>query len=183
MSNIASIDKNFKVETKLAEKDIKFYDVKSEPFGVYGVYFEDGRFRRMPETVAKNTSDGVLRLHTNTAGGRVRFKTDSEYVAISAKMSGVGKMPHFALSGSAGFDLYIGSEKPRFFGGFMPPFDIKDGYESVIHFETAEMREITINFPLYSGVDQLYIGLCESAQVWLRLLIKLKPHLFITARP
>ena len=165
MSNISSIDKNFKVETKLTESDIRFYDVKSEPFKIYCIFFENGRFRRMPENVTKSISAGVWSLHSRTAGGRVRFKTDSEYVAISVKMPEIGKMPHFALTGSAGFDLYTGSEKPRYFMSFPPPFEIHDGYESVIHFGSSEMREITINFPLYSSVESLYIGLCESARV------------------
>ena len=60
----------------------------------------------MPECVAKSVSDGVLRLHTNTAGGRVKFKTNSPYIAIKVKMD-TGKMSHFALAGSGAFDLYF----------------------------------------------------------------------------
>ncbi len=162
MSAIARIDKNFKVETKINKDDIKFYDIKSEPFKIYGVFYQSGKFRRMPEAVAEKVSDGVRRLHANTAGGRVRFKTDSKYVAINAKMPDLGKMPHFALTGSIGFDIY---ENDRYMGTYIPPFNITDGYESIIEFDEAEMREITINFPLYSEVSELYIGLSENAQV------------------
>jgi hypothetical protein len=42
---------------------------------------------------------------------------------------------------------------------------MQDGYESVIRFETRRKREITINFPLYSSVSALYIGLEENAVV------------------
>lgn len=160
--DISSVDKNFKVESKLNKRDIIFYDVKSEPFTVYGVIYENGKFRRMPEDVAKGVSGGVHWLHSNTAGGRVRFKTDSKYVAIHTKMSNVGKMPHFALTGSAGFDLYINE---RYYKSFVPPFDITDGYEGVIEFSSKKMREITINLPLYSDVNELYIGLSEKATV------------------
>ncbi len=160
--DISSVDKNFKVESKLNKKDIAFYNARFEPFTIYGVFYKNGKFRRMDEDVAKSVSDWVHYLHTNTAGGRVRFKTDSKYVAIYTKMSNIGKMPHFALTGSAGFDLYINE---RYYKSFVPPFDITDGYEGIIEFSSKKMREITINFPLYSDVNELYIGLSEKATV------------------
>lgn len=160
--DISKIDKNFQVESKLNKKDIAFYNARFDPFTVYGVFYKNGKFRRMNEDVAKSVSDGVYWLHSNTAGGRVKFKTDSKYVAIYTKMSNVGKMPHFALTGSSGFDLYV-SEK--YYASFVPPFDITDGYEGVIDFKNKKMREITINFPLYSDVNELYIGLSDSATV------------------
>ena len=167
MSDISAIDSNFKVETNIKQDDLRFYDPKQAPFQIYGVYYEDGKFRRLPEEVAKTVNSGVLRLHANTAGGRVRFQTDSPYVAIHTKMSGIGKMSHFPLTGSAGFDLYAKAEDEpeRYRGTFTPPFAIVDGYESVLHFESAKMREITVNMPLYSEVTELYIGLQEDAVV------------------
>lgn len=166
MSNISLIDSNFKVETQIKEPDVRFYNVLQVPFRVYGVFYESGKFRRIPEHIAKTVSDGVYRIHASTAGGRVRFKTNSSYIAIHAKMPGIGKMPHFALTGSAGFDLYIHDDAVRYVQTFVPPFAIQDGYESVIHFGSSQMRELTINFPLYSEVSELYIGLCDSAAVY-----------------
>lgn len=166
MKNIVDIDSNFKIESSIGKDDVKFYDVKKSPFKLYGVFFEDGKFRRIPSKVAETVNEGVKILHSNTAGGRVRFKTDSPYVAIHAKMPLIGKMPHFALTGSAGFDMYVREEEgERYTAAFVPPFNIGDGYESVIELGACEMREITINFPLYSDVSELYIGLCESAEV------------------
>ncbi len=162
---IQDIDRNFKVETKIEKDDIRFFNVREEPFAVYGVFHEDGKFRRMPEAVARTVSEGVTALHTHTAGGRIRFRTDSPYIAIHAKMESIYKMPHFAISGSAGFDLYIsesdGSE--CFERSFMPPFNMTDGYESVVELGSARMREITVNMPLYSGVSEVYIGLANTA--------------------
>ena len=165
MSNISRIDPNFKVETHIKETDIRFYDAKQAPFQIFGVFYDSGKFRRLPESVAKTVSPGVHELHANTAGGRVRFKTDSAYIAIHAKMPNIGKMPHFALTGSAGFDLYIYDESERYMRTFVPPFNMEDGYESIVYFNTSQMREVTINFPLYSEVSELYIGLCEGAKV------------------
>lgn len=162
--NISQIDRNFAVPTSLNIDNIKFYNIQEAPFSIYGVFFENGKYRRLPEQVAKAVSQGVYNLHTNTAGGRVKFLTNSPFVAIYAVMPAIGKMPHFALSGSAGFDLYVG-KKEEYFASFVPPFNISDGYESVIHFGDSSEREITINFPLYSDVADLYIGLDENAVV------------------
>ncbi|MBE6811242.1 MAG: hypothetical protein E7521_09410 [Ruminococcaceae bacterium] len=171
MSNISDIDSNFKVETNLNENDIRFYDVKQPPFQICGLIYESGKFRRFPENVAQTVSEGVYGLHCNTAGGRVRFTTDSPYIAIHTKMPHIGKMPHFALTGSAGFDLYVFDQTERYKATFVPPFNIQDGYESIVNFSSSEMREITINFPLYSEVSELYIGLKENAT-----LCKAKPY-------
>lgn len=165
--NIADLDVNFKIETSIQKDDICFMNVLQTPFKVYGVYHEDGKFRRMPEAVAATVSPAVLRLHANTAGGRVRFVTDSPYVAIKAKMGAISRMPHFALTGSAGFDMYISQngEFPRHIKTFVPPYGMQDGYESQYTFAGPGMREITIHFPLYSEVRELYIGLRDSASV------------------
>ncbi|MBP3337232.1 MAG: hypothetical protein J6L59_02350 [Clostridia bacterium] len=162
MLDISKVDGNFTIETKIDKKDIKFYKIDEAPFKVYGVFKENGKYRRMPEDIAKSVSEGVYVLHSNTAGGRVKFVTDSPYIAIHAKMDGLGKMPHFALTGSAGFDLYVDNYYAK---TFVPPFEVEDGYESIIDIGKKECREITINFPLYSNVCKLYIGLQDSASV------------------
>lgn len=166
MKSISDIDKNFKVQASTQNDNTVFYNVLQRPFKVYGVFPENGKFRRMPENVAKSVNEGVLSLHANTAGGRVRFKTDSKFVTIAAKMENICKMPHFPLTGSAGFDMYVknnGAEE--YYKTFVPPFDIIDGYESTIEFETKQSREITVNFPLYSDVTELYIGLEKDAVI------------------
>ena len=162
MKDIASVDRNFAIRTSLDIGPVAFYQVREEPFSVCGLMYEKGLYRRLPESVAKSVSEGVYALHAHTAGGRVKFITDSEFIAISAVMPAIEKMPHFALTGSAGFDLYVGDAE-EYAGSFIPPFDIKDGYESVLHFETRQLREITINFPLYSAVADLRIGLHPEA--------------------
>ncbi|MBQ6022779.1 MAG: hypothetical protein IJL25_07620, partial [Clostridia bacterium] len=77
MKRIFDVDANFKVESKDSPADAVFYDPRKAPFGICGVFYEDGRFRRLPKAVAKRVNDGVYYLHANTAGGRVRFRTDS----------------------------------------------------------------------------------------------------------
>lgn len=165
MPDISKIDANLKVESNIDESDIRFYDINRTPFKIHGVFYENGKFRRIPEDVAKCVSVGVYALHANTAGGRVRFKTDSPYVAIHSHMTNIGKMSHFALTGSAGFDLYVRNETEAYFGTFVPPYNLNDGYESIIRFNSSKMREITINFPLYSDISEMYIGVKENSLI------------------
>ena len=162
MNDFSKVDKNFIVETKIEKEGIKFYNCLSEPFKIYGVYYEDGKFRRMPEKVAETVNEGVYRLHANTAGGRVRFKTNSPYVAISVIEEDNHKWDHFAMTGYAGFDMYADNEYVR---TFRPPADMVDYYESVLDIPTEGMHDITINMPLYSSVRELYIGVDENAVI------------------
>ncbi len=161
MSDISKVDKNFVIQTQIEKEGLKFYSVEEEPFQIYGVFKENGKYRRMPEKIAKNVNAGVAYLHADTAGGRVRFVTDSPYIAIHVKTDRICRLPHFALTGSAGYDLYADGEYIR---TFVPPYDMQDGYESLMEFyeEERKMREITINFPLYSDLCELYIGLEEG---------------------
>lgn len=167
MKSIADVDKNFSMESSLNIPGIKFYDSLQEPFSLHGVFYEDGKFRRLPEQVAKDTNDGVHWLHDNTAGGRIRFRTDSPYVAIHCEMPFVGFMSHFALTGSASFDLYVRNEQgiEQFVGPYVRDVNKMEGYEGVLHPAGSGMREYTINFPTYSSVSALYIGLDENAKV------------------
>ncbi|MBR2405810.1 MAG: hypothetical protein IKB04_02000 [Clostridia bacterium] len=163
MARIEEIDANFKTNTTIGKADVKFYNVQDEPFAVYGVFYENGQYRRLPEEVARATSEGVYELHNHTAGGRVRFRTNSTYVAMHMETPCPGRMAHFAFSGSAGLDLYETIDgKERYIRTFVPPLEEISAYEGVIELGEG-MHEITVHFPLYSQVSALYIGVSETA--------------------
>jgi len=162
MKTVSTLDKNFDVKTDIDKDDIIFYNAEEAPFKIYGIFKENGLFRRMPEKVAKSVNECVAFHHTNTAGGRVRFRTDSKYVAINAEMEGLGKFPHMTFAGAIGFDLYVDDFHEK---TFAPPFEIENGYEGVHDFWKEGMKEVTINFPLYSDVKNLFIGLEETAKI------------------
>ena len=157
-------DRNLIVETKINRPGIRFYNVLEEPFGIYGVYFEEGKFRRMPESVAKTVNAGVLKNHSHTAGGRIRFRTDSPYVAVSARVGNITRFAHFSVLGYCGMDLYI-EEENRFIKSFVPPAGVTDYYEGVIDLPGQGMRTILIHMPTYADVESLHIGLAPDAKI------------------
>ena len=81
--DITKADKNFVAETKIKQDGLQFYDAECEPFKIYGIFREGDKFRRIPEKLAKDVNEGVEILHTNTSGGRVRFKTDSGFLSMA----------------------------------------------------------------------------------------------------
>lgn len=166
MNKVEQIDANFAVNTTIKRDGTRFYPATADCFSIHGICASEGKFRRMPREVAEGISEGVSTLHTHTAGGRIRFCTTSSYVIISAKMTNIFKMPHFTLLGSAGFDLYEKIDgKQVFIGSGLPPMDINEGYDSIWELDGQKLHELTLHFPLYSGVDTLYIGLDENANV------------------
>ena len=161
MRSIEQLDKNFEVKTAI-EESLFFTNCLKAPFQVCGLISTQDGFVRMPSAAALHINSNIAALHKNTAGGRLRFRTNSPDIAIRAKMAGISKMPHFPLTGTAGFDLY---EDNIYRGTFIPPYDMEDGYESIIHLYSQYEREILIHFPLYSDVISLEIGLCQQASL------------------
>lgn len=179
-NKFVEVDRNMVVETSLGEPDIQFYDVRQAPFELYGLYRPQTEdvFKRLPDDVAAATSAGVRRLALHTAGGRVRFATDSDYIAIKCVMPYVTKYSHFPLTGTSAFDLYEDTEGGcRYRGCFIPPVTSTDGYESLLRIGSWDglrktetdgsprMRYFTINFPSYNAVTSLYIGLRSGARL------------------
>ena len=76
---IDDVDKNLKLPTKLDKDDIVFYNARQKPFEIYGLYSPEaeGAFLRMPKEVGEAVSENLELLNKSTAGGRVRFSTDS----------------------------------------------------------------------------------------------------------
>ena len=162
------LDKRLTIETTVNEPDTVFYDVRNEPFDVYGFYNykTEPVFKRLPDEVAKNTNRRVGELYLDTSGGRVRFATDSSYVIVKAEMPTMTHMSHMPLANSAGFDLYIDAEndaESRFYLPFIPAQEAEGGFESIKKFKERKKRYVTINFPSYSQVKNLYIGIQKDA--------------------
>ena len=168
---IEELDKNFSVKNIDERPDTEWYDSCSEPFEIFGLMKPSGNegFRRMPIETARSVSDGVMNLSRNTAGGRVRFATDSPYIAICVLLDEVCRLPHMAATGVRGFDLYVNYYgRDVFVASFQPDINITDGYSAYIDVSSElgnGLREYTINFPLYNGVKNLAIGVKRGSRV------------------
>lgn len=162
---IDQIDKNLKVESKIDKPDILWFSVRSLPFRIYGLYepLLEGPFHRLDIEVANATNEGVANLNWHTAGGRIRFMTDSPYIAIQADMPATETMPHITKLGQSGFDLYrrYGNEDIAY-RSYLPPSGPLPGYESVVDTD-GQMALYTLHMPLYDGVNELYIGLAAGS--------------------
>lgn len=165
MKRADEIDKNFKVETNIEREGLTFYEITKEPFTVYGLMREGDAWVRMPGEVAKAVNDGVFELYKHTAGGRVRFVTDSPCVVIKS-IQPQAEIPALTpLPGKSGFDLYVGSgENMIYRNTFRPDARERAGFEASVDFPRQPGKKlITINFPLYNGVNELYIGIKEGS--------------------
>jgi hypothetical protein len=164
MSDISKIDKNFVLESSVHRDGVVFYNVTEKPFSVHGLIRENDAWARMPASIADNVNDGVKALAHNTAGGRVRFVTDSPYVIIKTTQPEMSIFPHMTFAGKCGFDLYSGKgASARYIKSFIPPVGKKGGFEAVIDIGDKRERLLTIDFPLYDNVTDLYIGLLDTA--------------------
>jgi lysophospholipase L1-like esterase len=157
------------LETALDAENICFYNIKQSPFKIYGLYepLTEAQYRRIPADVAEATSKDVATLATNTSGGRVRFSTDSEYVAVKVKSHSSGLHSNMCLCGTSAFDVYLDSDAgQRFILNSQPQYPaLKEGHEAIVHLGSNKMRYYTVYFPTYNSVDEVYIGLEGSATV------------------
>ncbi len=172
MAKIDEIDVNFKANVP-DENGIVYYSCFDKPFSLHGFYkpYELGMLTRLPECFReeKGVNRGVRALMNDTTGGRVRFVTDSKTVAIRVKLrTPVSFMPHMADTGALGCDMYVApidkSAPPLYKKTFAPLNTSREDaeYSGSFEFDDNDLREITINFPLYNGVESLYIGVCDG---------------------
>ena len=166
---LEELDTNLKLETTIKKDDIVFYDVRRAPMKLYGLDTpkEGEWFKRMPDEAAMATSEGVNHLNTMTAGARVRFSTDSKYIALKVRMPAIHKMYHMPTTGISGFDLYIDTPEGSYFRAVLAP-DVnfeKGEFECITELPGEGYNDYTIHFPLYDRVAEVFVGVQESARM------------------
>lgn len=151
-------------------ENLRFYSIKDVPaLRVYGLYdYKNGdRFTRMPEDVAEKTSKNVKSLNYCTAGGRVRFTTTSNVLAVRAKVPEVLQLPYWNPIGVSGFDVYVSNGIRDVYLTSMTtnnPMQTSDGICDIRPLPGGK-KEITLNLPLYQSINELYIGLTEDSEL------------------
>ena len=143
-----------------------FYSPEELPLKLYGVCRRGDRFRRIPEEVAREVSEGVFSLHDHTSGGRVRFVTNSKRFCIKATITNLPSTSNASIGGLWGFDLY--TDKDYRFSLMPPPRIVSEMTfvaEGILPEGGDDMRLITVNMPSYAGVKAFVIGVEKGALV------------------
>ncbi len=175
MMDISKIDIN--LASGEIDNEIEWIDSHDDRFSIYGVFFneENNLYMRVPNEVSEATGNpGIRTLSKMTAGGRLRFITDSKFIAIRAALPACSPAPHMPITLSHGFSVYAdGVYKNRYSPKFKTFLEVEEyGMKNRIFFaekknieETTKERLIEIYFPLYGGVSQLHIGIAPGSVV------------------
>ena len=163
--DISKIDPNLIVPCSIGKLDVEYRDIDSDPFRIYGVWRDGSNYYRIPPEVSSRVNPRVHAVRANTTGGRVRFVTDSSYVAIRACIDGIYRISMMTFTGTTGLDMYADG---KYAGTFQAPFELKNGgvFESVVNLQGRKSRVITVNMPNYANLLNLEIGLEGGASLF-----------------
>lgn len=167
---LEDVDVNLK-DFGVTQEDVEWINARDERFSLYGVFYDqdEGCYRRMPKSVAKTVSPSVDFLAYNTSGGRIRFYTNSDYVAIKALIPfNEDIAPHMTLIARYGFAVY---SDVTYEGHVAPTYDClkkaKDGKAFFASLKGIGPGEhfIEISLPLYGGIIDFSIGVRQGSYV------------------
>ncbi len=171
--DITKIDKNF--ANTYSFEGLETHNVNEPPFRLYGLCRQAGEqdFKRLPHKLMQELDlPGVKTLYTNTSGIRVRFRTDSTRIVLSAVLPNLHPMSHMPLAGIMGFDLYADGQycgilrpDPNIVANGEASWNEESRFSSGYTFQEKKEREILINFPLYNNVSDVYISLEKGASL------------------
>ncbi len=148
--------------------DLRWHSPKDGPFRLSGFCWleTEDRYRRLPVQPPWPLPEPVDRLADSTAGGQIRFRTDSATLAVRVELAGPPNMDHMPATGQCGFDAYVGEPGTERYWATARPRLGETHYEVMIgRADDRPEREITLNFPLYQGVVSVEIGLDPDATV------------------
>ena len=164
--DVKAFDKNFAYADDEAGA-LTEYGIR-DGLDLYGVFFDEanGRFYRFPDKTAEKVSVGVRNFNAYTAGGRLRFSTDSETFKLSVKYDGYNFMSTMPLCSSSGFVLIEESgENYKFLHILTPELSDKNGFERTRKLSGGGMRNYILYFPLYNGIRELSVGFDKGSTV------------------
>ena len=128
-------------------------------------FTREGQFCRLPVDSIKKM-ERIRGGAWNASGAMVRFKTDSDVIAVRVKLRGTSDMSHMPRTGSSGVDLFVGTGTGKaFLAGTQPPPGAT-GYDAVLaRLPDRRMREWTLNLPLYNGIRKMDVGVSRGSRL------------------
>jgi lysophospholipase L1-like esterase len=161
------LDSNMALRT--ADQDgIVWLDPRDAPFELDGFAWieQDGVYRRLPVHPDWEIRDEVDQLANHTAGGQIRFSTNSRRLLIRVKLMERSGMYHMAATGQSGFDLYVqDGQNKRYVSTTRFPHDTIQYQVELFNVKDQEMRSFILNFPLYNGVASVSIGMEKESDI------------------
>lgn len=153
---------------KADENGIVWFDPRTEPFEIFGFEWigEDSVYRRLPVHPKWEIREAVDQLANHTAGGQVRFRTNSPRILVKVELRERSGMYHMPATGQSGFDLYMQEGDEMYYvktTRFSP--DSSRYQAELFNTNAPESAAFTLNFPLYNGIHSLYIGLLQGSRV------------------
>ncbi|MBR7161243.1 MAG: hypothetical protein IKD07_02385 [Clostridia bacterium] len=141
-----------------------YVDAKKEPISLHG-FCEP--YRRVPADVAKATGEGLARLSAMSPGGRIRFRTDSDFIVVHAELNEADISPNGSLAACSSFDVYLKENGKQVFRGVYLPSQGpgKTYVESRLKFYNREMKDVTLYGPLNASLKEVYVGLREGSEL------------------
>lgn len=165
ISTAQKLDPNMALNKADAD-GIVWFDPKAEPFELVGFEWikRDSVFRRLPLHPNWKIPEAVDQLANQTAGGQIRFQTNSNKILLRVKLSERSGMYHMPATGQSGFDLYIKENNSQhYIKTTRFPHDTIQ-YQTTFHVgKSNKMQNITLNFPLYNGVKSVLVGIEENS--------------------
>ncbi|MCI8554748.1 MAG: hypothetical protein HFJ80_07385 [Clostridiales bacterium] len=178
MSNhdIAQVDTHFQ-PVPVEGESLAFTDAQTPPIETAGVLYEEGTgYVRLDAATRQDAGEDLAYLARHTAGGRLRFRTDSPVIAVRVELPWANLLPHMPLTGVSGVDVYVGRGTHRtYVSSIFPPNAEVLAYEGAASVygstpapgiqpvvnpcpDAEGLIDVTIDLPLYNGVKRVEIG-------------------------
>ena len=152
---------------KKADADsIIWFNPREEPFGLTGFEWirEDKVYRRLPVHPDWEIREAVDQLANHTAGGQIRFRSDSKKILLRVELREKSGMYHMPATGQSGFDLYVkDGAVQRYLKTARFPADTIRYQVELMNANDRQIRAFTLNFPLYNGVNSVLIGIEDQS--------------------
>lgn len=138
---------------------MKHYIPNSYPLRLHGLTDD---FRRLPEGFHETLNHAAATVSSGlSAGGRVRFSTDSKQIEVSVVLCPYDRLGIFTLAGQAGCAVYMND---KYIGTYSPKEDGETEYSFTVE-NNEGYSDITILTPIYTTVRSMDIAIGDDADI------------------
>ncbi|MCD8395513.1 MAG: SGNH/GDSL hydrolase family protein [Bacteroidales bacterium] len=153
------------------EKAPAMHEVEARQLRVINKGFDDteGPYTRIPKYLKDSVRPTLYERAQCSAGIGVRFATNSKRIGVRYRLKWDTHMLHMADTGLKGTDLYIYDDTDsawHYVNTNRPNADsLKVCQKIYVENMAPAMRECMIYFPLYDGVEELYVQVDSGAVI------------------